>query len=213
MPLAGRSAALKATALTGTTSTGVACTRSTGAGTANGYVQVTNPALRHIEPDTTPALYLEAPAGSTNLVSSTAYTVNYVQGKFEWKAGDPSTGTYTADYSYVTASNVAGGREWTLNVESEAFEVTEFGSGGWKEYQPNLNSAQITISKYWTDPTFFDYMSVDGKFLVELIVNSTQGWKYETYARVVSDQNGASVDSLVTEQINLVADGQVYFTT
>lgn len=208
MPLAGRAAALKATSLTATTSTGVACTRSTGAGSANGHVQITNTATRHIEPDSTPVLYLNSTA-----VSSTAYTVNYVQGKFEWRSGDPASGTYTADIEYVTASAVAGGREWTLNVEQDAFEVTEFGSGGWKEYQPNMAGAQISMTRYWNDATFFDYLNVGAKFLVELIVNSTQGWKYETYARVVSDQNGASVDSLVTEQINLVADGQVYFST
>jgi hypothetical protein len=208
MPLAGRAAALKATSLVATSSTDVACTRSTGVGSANGYVQVTNVALRHIEPDTNPELYL-----NSTLVSSTNYTVNYVQGKFDWQSGDPAAGTYTADLSYVTASNVAGGREWTLNLEQDMFEVTEFGSSGWKEFMPNMAGAQITVGKYWTDPTFFDYLEVSGKFLVELITSSTGGWRYETYARVVSDQLGAGVDSLVTETINLVADGQVYYTT
>lgn len=208
MPLAGRDAALKVTSLTGTSSTGVACTRSTGVGSDNGFVQVSSTATRHLEPETSPALYL-----NSTLVSSTNYNVNYVQGKFEWKTGDPAAGTYTADISYLTASSVAGGREWGLQLEQDAYEITEFGSGGWKQYQPNMAGAQISIQRYWTDSTFIDYQTVDALFLVELIVNSNAGWRYEAYARLNSNQPGAAVDSLVGESLNMVADGKVYFTT
>lgn len=210
MALAGRNAALRATAATATTSTNVSTIATTGLA---GTVQISSTAQRHLDPSTTHALYRIA-AGSTTLESSTKYTINYVQGVFEYKADQTvSTGTYQADIRYLTASAVAGGREWQLNVESDMFETSEFGSSGWKEFQPNLNGANITIGKYWTDSTFFDFVNTDQKFLVELVVNSASGWKYETYARIASDQITTAVDSLVSETINLVADGQVYFTT
>lgn len=210
MALAGRNAALRATAAAATTSTNVACTATTGVA---GSVQVTSTAQRHLDPSTSHSLYRIA-AGSTTLESSTKYTLNYVQGVFQYKAGQTvSTGTYQADIRYLTASNVAGGREWQLTVESDMFETSEFGSSGWKTFQPNLNGANITISKYWTDSTFFDNLNTDQKFIAELVVNSANGWKYETFARISSDQISVGVDSLVNETINLVADGEVYFTT
>jgi|GEM_PF-5515420 len=212
MPLAGRDANLLITSLTATTSTNEPCTRSTGAGTAPGYVQVTASSKRHLDPSTSHALY-QIVGGTTSLVSSTAYTLNYVQGKFEWKSGDPSTGTYQADIRWLTASRVAGGRQWQAQVDSEMFEVTEFGSSGWRQYQPNMTGATVTISRYWADSTFIDYITQNARFLVELVVSKANGWKYEGFVYPQSNQIQAAVDSIVTEDVTMVVDGRLYFTT
>lgn len=215
MPIAGKDANLRIASGVATTSTNVACTRSTGVGagaTPTGYVQITSTSQRYIDPDSTPALYRIA-AGSTTLVAATDYTVNGVQGIFQWVSGDPSTGTYQADIQYLTATQVSGGREWTLNVEADMFEVSEFGSAGWKQFQPNLNGAQATISKYWTDSTFFDLFNTESKFIVELIAENTNGWRYEGFVRIQSDQVGTPTDGLVGETINLQFDGPVYYST
>lgn len=204
MPLAGREAALRITSQAATTSTGVAATRA-----SNGLsVQITSTAFRHLDPDSTPVLYRNSTA-----VSPTLYSVNFVQGKFVFTAAQ-STGTYTADIEYNTASSVAGGREWSLNVEQEAFEVTEFGSSGWRQFQPNLAGATATIARYWNDVNFFDVIIADNpKFVVELVVNSAQGWKYEGFARIAQDQINTAVDAIVNESINLTIDGELYFST
>lgn len=216
MPLAGRDAAVRITAQTATSSTDVAATRSTGLGagaTPTGYVQITSTAQRHLDPDGVHSLWRIA-AGSTTLVPSTDYNINYVQGIFQWKTGDPSTGTYQADIEYLTASNIAGGQEWTLNVEQEAFEVTEFGSSGWRQYQPNLAGATATINRYWVDSSFLDLMVANNaKFLVELVVNSAAGWKYEGFAFLAQTGVNTAVDAIVSESLNLTIDGQLYFTT
>lgn len=206
MPLAGRDADVKVTSLVGTTSTGEAATAST----AGGFVQVDDPLKRHIDPDSTPILYLNSTA-----VSSTAYTVHHVQGKFVWNTTGLSTGTYEADIEYLSATAVAGGREWALNIEADMFEVSTFGSAGWKEYQPNLNGATLSIGRYWTDPTFIDYMGADARFVVELLpLNAgSSSARYEGFARVVSDNPQASVDAIVSETINLVIDGQLHYST
>lgn len=203
MPLAGRNANIYITALTATSSTDNAATLA-----ADGLsVQIDSTARRHWEPDSTPSLFLNSTA-----VSSTAYTVNYVQGKFEFSSTQ-STGTYTIDAAYLTASQVGSAREWQLNVEADMFEVSTFGSSGWKQFQPNLNGSNVTLSKYFTDSTFLDHMLVDGKFVVELYPNLAAGDRYEGFARVVSDQPGASVDNIVGESVNLTIDGQLYYTT
>lgn len=203
MPLAGRNAEVKATSLTATTSTGNAATL----GGTGLFVQIDSTSRRHWDPDGIPALYHNSTA-----VSSTAYSVNNVQGRFEFTSTQP-TGTYTIDANYLTASQVAGGREWGLSVEADMFEVSTFGSSGWKQFQPNLNGGTVSIGKYWVDSTFIDYMNVDGKFIIELYPNLASGERYEGFARVVSDNPSASVDSIVGESINLVVDGKLYYTT
>ena len=210
MPLAGRSADINITSVVPTTSTGEAATASTGSAAVRPFVQVDDTGKRIWDPDSTPVLYLNSTA-----VSSTAYTVNYVQGKFERSStANFAAGTYTADIEYLTVSRVAGGREWQLTVNTDAFEVTEFGSSGWREFQPNLAGAQVTMSRYWNDEDFFDLLnSGNAKFLVDLVVNSAGGWRYQAFTRVAQDQVNTAVDAIVNEQITLQVDGQVYYTT
>jgi len=216
MPLAGRSAAVRITSQTATSSTNEAATRSTGPGastTISGQVQITSTARRQLSPTGVHTLWRIA-AGSTTLVPSTDYNLNLVQGIFDWRTGDPSTGTYQADIEWLTASNVAGGQEWSLSVDQEAFEVTEFGSSGWRQYQPNLAGATASVDRYWVDSSFLDLIVADNPlFLIELVVNSAAGWKYEGFARIQQDSINTAVDAIVTESLNLVIDGQLYFTT
>lgn len=215
MPIAGKDANLRITSGVATTSTNEGATRSTGPGaTVPGWVQITSTAHRHLDPDSTPILYVEAPVGvTTSVVSDTLYNVNPINGKFEWVTGDPTTGTYTADIEWLTATQVSGGREWSLNVETDMFEVSEFGSSGWKQYQPNLNGATVQLSKYWTDESFFDLFNTESKFIVECVVDNAQGWKYEGFVRISADQVGTPTDGLVGESINCVFDGPVVFST
>lgn len=215
MALAGRNANLKITGTAPVSSTDVACTRSTGPGASTsvtGKVQITNVANRHLDPDSAHSLYRIA-AGSTTLVSANDYTLNNVTGTFQWNAGDPSTGTYQADINYLTVSQVSGGREWSVNPQTELFEVTEFGSGGWRQFQPNLTGAGIQIGKYWTDSAFLDRITTDARFVVELIVSDSDGWRYEGFARVAEDSIDTNVGGLVGESVNLVLDGALYFST
>ena len=211
MPLAGKNANLRIASGVATTSTGQAATRSTGAGALTGFVQITSTSRRHIDPDTVPAVYRVA-AGSTTLVASSDYTVNPVQGKFQWIAGDPSTGTYNVDMEWLTATQLSGGREWQINIEADMFEVSEFGSGGWKQFQPNLNGASLTIGKYWTDATFFDLLNTDSKFVVECVVDGSEH-RYEGFVRISGDQITTPTDGLVGESISATFDGPVYYST
>ena len=208
MPLTGRKANVKVTAVTPTSSTGVAATRSTGTGTATGRVRINNAAQRHLDPDGSQVLLL-----NSTVVSSTNYDLNYVQGIFQWKTGDPSTGTYTADIEYLTASSLSQAREWTLTPESDMFDTTVFGSSGWKRFQPNLNGVTATIGRFWDDSTFIDYITTETRFITEFIINSSANWRYEAFCYIANDQINTSVDALVSETINLNIDGQLYFTT
>lgn len=213
MPLAGKNANLRIASGVSTTSTDEAATRSTGVGSTSvtGFVQIDSTAHRYIAPGSTTVLYLID--GSTTVVPSSDYTLNPVQGKFQWRAGDPSTGVYEVDLEWLTASQVSGGRDWSLNVETDMFEVSEFGSSGWKQWQPNLNGAQVSVGKYWTDESFFDLFNTEEVFIVALDVDQNQTWKYEGFVRITSDAVTTPTDGLVGETLNMVFEGPVYFST
>jgi len=208
MPLSGRNAALKITGLAGVASTDNAATLSGDFLT----VSINSTLRKHWDPDQSPepSVWLNA-----STVGVGPYTVNYVQGQFEFTSTQNSSGVWTIDTDYLTASAVAGGREWQLNVEQEAFEVTEFGSGGWKQFQPNFAGASVSISRYWNDSDMLDRLAStgDNRFVVELVVSSANGWRYEGFARVASDNPQAAVDAIVSESANFVIDGELYFTT
>ena len=206
MALAGRSAAVKITSSTSVTSTGEAATLAADFKS----VQIDASSARHWDPASTgyPILYLNSTA-----VSSTAYATNYVQGKCEFTSTQ-STGTYTVDVDYLTATAVGGGHEWALNATADMFEVTEFGSSGWKQYLPDMTGATVTIGRYWGDATFYDLLNNDNqKFLVELLVSSTGGWKYEGYGYITQDAINTPTDNIVGESIDFTVDGSLYFTT
>lgn len=220
MPLSGRDARLLITSQTATSSTDVAMSvLSTG---SSGVVQVTSTAQRHLDPE--PSVAHSLVHATSGVVPSSQYNVNNVQGRFEFIAGKggsvSSTGAYTSDIEYLTASNVAGARQWNLQVSQEMFEVSEFGSSGWREYQPNLTGANVSISRYWntgitagSTQAFLDLINLNSQFLLELKVSATNNWKYEGYCYPSQNTVGAAVDSIVGEDLNLVVNGALYFST
>ena len=216
MALAGKNALIKIASPSATTVAG-------GAMTANSSLEyeVTTAAQRHWDIDIPPAVY------ENSTLTTQTYDVNYVQGIITFPAGSTVTTPVTADYSYVTAATVAGGREWSLDVGTDLFEVSEFssstGTKGWKQYVPNVNGATVTVNRYWSDlaggstgPQFIDHIIAESKLITELWVDGSTGTpsgKYEGYAYVTSDQVGAAVDSIVGESVELTINGQLYYST
>lgn len=212
MALAGRRANIKITSGTATPSTNNACTRSTGAGASNGHIAINSTTRRHWDDSASIKLY-RAALGTTSLVGSSQYTVDPVRGRFDWRTGDPSTGTYTADVSYLTATTLVQGRSWELTAEQELLDTTTFGSSGWKQWLPDMAGGTLTVGRFWADPTFFDHINLSTKFAVELYPASTQTWRYEGFARVAQDQIGVSIGQIVSEGVSLVIDGKLHYSS
>lgn len=218
MALAGKDALIKITAA-------VASTVAGGAMTANSSLEyeVTNNLHRHWDEDVAPAIF------ENSTLTVRQYGVNYVQGIVTFSTVGAAVATpVTADFSYLTASAIAGGREWQLNVNSDMFEVSEFSTSsalkGWRQFIPNINQATVTINRYWADTTggttgamFLDNIIADSRLVTELWVDgatsTSPSGMYEGYAYVTSDQVGAAVDSIVGESIELTIDGPLYYST
>lgn len=112
-------------------------------------------------------------------------------------------------------------REWTLNVEADMFEVSTFGSSGWKEFQPNLNGAQGSIAGYWNVQDDAQMRAVQNHLLaqaltpgvISLLVDDTNSNGYTGRAWVTSISPGAAVDAIVPFSANITFNGAVSYST
>lgn len=112
-------------------------------------------------------------------------------------------------------------REWTLNVEADMFEVSTFGSSGWKQFQPNLNGAQGSISGYFNVEGSTSMKAIQTHLLsqstdpahIDLLVDNTEQNGFTMDVWVTSLSPGASVDAIVPFTANITAEGAVAYST
>ena len=172
-------------------------------------------ALRHWDDSTTAPLLFE----SAVLVDSSEYTVNYVQGKFEWTDGDPGVGTYTIDAVTLPTSYLTGGQSWTVDADVDMLETTSFSTTAvdpqWRTFIPGLSNASVGIDRListgTTGPVFFDRLNLEAKMVVELVFTGAD--RLEGYGYIDADSVSASVDGLTDESVGLTIDGPLYRST
>lgn len=112
-------------------------------------------------------------------------------------------------------------REWTLNVNSDMFEVSTFGSSGWKRFQPNLNGAEGSISGYWNVQGSTVQKAMQNQVLLQstdpatirLLVDNTGANGYTGRVWVTNLNLGASVDAIVPFSANIQMHGAVSYST
>ncbi len=112
-------------------------------------------------------------------------------------------------------------REWSLNIEADMFEVSTFGSSGWKQFQPNLNGASGTVSGYFNVQDSTTMRAMQDHLLtqstdpatIELQVDDTNQNGFTMSAWVTSLSPGASVDAIVPFTANITAEGAVTYST
>lgn len=112
-------------------------------------------------------------------------------------------------------------REWTLNVDAENFEVSTFGSSGWREFQPNLNGASGTVSGYWNVEGSTTMKAIQTHILsqstdpakLSLLVSNSEANGYIGSAWITQISPGASVDAIVQFNASFTYNGAVSYST
>jgi predicted secreted protein len=214
--VSGKSSKVRYTSVVGTSSTDNASTRSTGAGTNTGYVQINDTGKRHFDITASSTAFKVWRGASQQ--SATLYDINYVRGIFNWRSGDPSTGTYTIDAVTHTASYLAGGKSWSVDAEVDMLDVTTFSTSTantqWRRFLPGLSQASASLGRLVstaTGPVFWDRLNLESAFIVELVTDNDN--KYEGYAYVSADSYAAPVDDNLTEDVELQITGPLYYST
>jgi predicted secreted protein len=112
-------------------------------------------------------------------------------------------------------------REWNLNVEADMFEISTFGSSGWKNFQPNLNGASGTVTGYWNVENSTTMKAMQSHILdqstdpatLDLLVDATAQNGYTGSAWITGIQPQAAVDGIVAFNANITFDGAVAYST
>lgn len=112
-------------------------------------------------------------------------------------------------------------REWQLNIEADQFEISTFGSAGWKEYQPNLNGASGSASGYWNVEGSTTMKAIQTHLLsqstdpakISLLVDASGQNGYQGDVWITSLSPGAAVDNVVPFNVNFTMHGAVTYST
>jgi len=112
-------------------------------------------------------------------------------------------------------------REWNLNVTADMFEVSTFGSSGWRQFQPNLNGASGTLSGYWNVESSTTMKAMQTHLLsqstspakLQLKVGGSTAWGYTGAAWITALNPTASVDAIVEFSADFTMEGSVSFST
>lgn len=112
-------------------------------------------------------------------------------------------------------------REWSLNVEADMFEISTFGSSGWKQFQPNLNGASGSVTGYWNVEASTTMKAMQDHLLsqstdpatLDLLVDNTNANGYTGSAWVTGISPGAAVDGIVPFSASITYDGAVSYST
>lgn len=112
-------------------------------------------------------------------------------------------------------------RQWNLNVNADMFEVSTFGSSGWKQFQPNLNGASGSVSGYWNVEASTTMKAMQTHLLsqstdaanIELKVGGSTSWGYIGDVWVTSISPTAAVGGIVEFNADITFEGSVAFST
>lgn len=119
-----------------------------------------------------------------------------------------------------TPTEVADLREWSLNIDRDLFEISTFGSSGWREFQQNLNGAQGSIAGYWNVQSSSSMKTIQDNILnqsaaatAEFWIDSTDTNGYTAEVFVTSLSPAAAVDGIVAFSADLTVTGAVSYST
>lgn len=135
-------------------------------------------------------------------------------------AGRLGTVKYTSSTGGSPAL-VADLRSWELDISYDMFEISTFGSSGWKEHMPNMAGAQGTIEGYWNIITSTSERAIQNKVLglstspgtFAFIVDAANGNGYTGDAWITNIRVGAAVDAIVPFSAGVTVHGAVAFST
>lgn len=130
----------------------------------------------------------------------------------------------TVKYTSSTAGSpalVGDLRSWELDIQADMFEVSTFGSSGWKRFMPNMSGAQGTIEGYWSVTTSTSMKAIQTKVLglstapgtLALLVDATGQNGYVGDGWITNIRVGAAVDAIVPFSAGITMHGPVSFST
>lgn len=119
-----------------------------------------------------------------------------------------------------TPKVVADLRDWSLNIDRDLFEISTFGSSGWRDFQQNLNGAQGSISGYWNVEGSTTMKAIQSNILDQSAAATAEFWVdsvglegYSAEVFITSLSPAAAVDGIVEFSADMTITGAVTYST
>ena len=214
--ISGKVARIRHTSASATNSTNEASDLSTDGVS----LSINSTAKRHWDrTSTAPAIFVSGATASD--ISADVESINYVKGIVTFTTPHSTSTTITMDVDYLTSSYLAGGRNWSVDVDSDMLDVTAFSTTAtdvtWRTFVAGLNGAEVSIERLFQDSTanvFWDALAAgSSNFIVELVPDGAGGDRFEGFARVSQFSPSVEIDGTADEGVTLTVDGVLYFTT
>jgi len=106
----------------------------------------------------------------------------------------------------VDSTNVTLITSWSISIEADTLEFTNFGSGGWKENMGSLKSWSGSIEGF-ADTAQAATLAVGSTVTVVLVEGGTGSTTYTGDAIVTSKSVDASTADLVTVSFDITGSG------
>ena len=136
-------------------------------------------------------------------IASETYIVDKLNGIITFNSVD-NTRNITVSGKYVALTIVAEAKAWTFDGTTDLVDSTVFDKTA-KEFTPTLNSATITINKFYDiDNYFIDVLQNKEVIVVELYADKNDD-PIKLFAMVSSNSISTSIESLIEEGISLQA--------
>jgi hypothetical protein len=143
---------------------------------------------------------------------TSGFTIEYAGGNVVFTASQgASVVTVTGKSFPVTA--IGGGYNWTVDVESDLVECTNFNSNGYKEYTPSYNGFSGSFESYWQGGTDVRFSDLANELLVIVLYtdNTANKNRYEGYAIINTNSVDVPNDDLVHDNCDFQGTGQLYY--
>ena len=183
-------------------------------------LSINSTAKRHWDrTSTAPAIFVSGATASD--ISADIESINYTQGIVTFTTPHSTATTITMDVDYLATSYLAGGKNWSLDVDSAMLEVTAFSTTAtdpaWRTYLAGLNGATISIDHLYqansTAHVFWDALNADSSNLIVELVPDDAGDRYEAFCRVSGLSPSVEIDGVADEGVTLQVDGVLRYTT
>ncbi len=151
-------------------------------------------------------------AGNGVFVTQTDLVINHAIGKVTFNTAIGASDVVRASAGkYFTKTQVARAKEWSLDIERNVEEDTEFGSA-WESNLPILGKGSGSVKLNYANSTWFTQItSATPRLVLALFVDYTALKSYEFTALLSKQGIGASVKGLLEEELNFTSSGFVNY--
>jgi len=161
--------------------------------------------------------WLNPATATTVKINSSAVApqaIVHAGGFVRFASGVAAGSSVTIDGQYFTTVNKLGGaKQWSLDLQSDEYDVTSWDSGKWREFINILKGATVTFDRWWLDALFILYLQdITPTSLIGLEMRAAADYRYYAYGHLTSDAIKMAVDGVAEESISVRVTGTVEYT-